>query len=163
METCDRCKKPAVIHEIDTKNGVEVHLCKHHAIEAGYLIPETPPVAELITQFAISKKSKPNPQRRAGCSTCETTLGRFRKSGLLGCPDCYDHFERHLEPLVIRAHAGGTAHVGRVPERSIELMDLQLLRKQLVGELDRAVAAEEYERAASLRDRLGGLGASSVD
>ena len=28
---------------------------------------------------------------------------------------------------------------------------------------DRAVAAEEYERAASLRDRLGGLGASSAD
>jgi len=161
MDTCDCCKNPAVIHEIDTTNGVEIHLCKQHALEAGYSIPETPPVTELLSQFAVAQNSKPTPQRRSGCPTCGTTLGRFRKTGLLGCPECYERFESQLDALVVRAHAGATAHVGRVPEKSLELVDLQSLRKQLVEELDRAVAREEYERAASLRDQLGGLGANS--
>ena len=35
--------------------------------------------------------------------------------------------------------------------------DLQALRRSLIEELDRAVASEQYERAASLRDRLNTL------
>lgn len=158
MDTCDCCQQPAVIHEIDTTNGIAIHLCKQHAIDAGYSIPETPPVTELINQFTVNQSAK---QKRAGCPTCGTTLGRYRKTGLLGCPDCYDRFERNLTPLVIRAHAGGGVHVGRVPNKSVELVDIQVRRKQLIEELDRAVAREEYERAASLRDQLSGLGATS--
>ena len=163
MEKCDCCDKPAVIHEIDTQKGVEVHLCKHHAVKAGYIIPETPPVTELLTQFATAKTVKSAPERRKSCSTCGMTLARFRKSGLLGCPDCYERFEKQLDPLVARAHAGGSAHVGRVPSRSSEIVDLHSLRRQLVEELDRAVAAEQYERAAKLRDRLSGLGINASD
>ena len=44
-----------------------------------------------------------------------------------------------------------------------DLVDLQSLRRQLVEELDRAVAAEQYERAAKLRDRLSGLGTKTAD
>lgn len=163
MEKCDCCDKPAVIHEIDTQKGVEIHLCKQHAVDAGYIIPETPPVTELLTQFATAKTAKPASDRRKSCPNCGMTLGRFRKSGLLGCPDCYERFEKQLDPLVTRAHAGGSAHVGRVPKRSSELVDLQSLRRQLVEELDQAVAAEQYERAAKLRDRLSGLGAKAAD
>lgn len=163
MEKCDCCDKPAVIHEIDTQKGIEVHLCKQHALKAGYSIPETPPVTELLTQFATAKTIKPATDRRKSCTTCGMTLGRFRKSGLLGCPDCYERFEKQLDPLVVRAHAGGSAHVGRVPKRSSDLVDLQSLRRQLVEELDRAVAAEQYERAAKLRDRLSGLSTKTAD
>ena len=163
MEKCDSCDKPAVIHEIDTQKGVEVHLCKQHAIKAGYIIPETPPVTELLTQFATAKTIKPTAERRKSCTTCGMTLSRFRKSGLLGCPDCYERFEKQLDPLVARAHAGGSAHVGRVPKQSSDIVDLQSLRRQLVEELDRAVAAEQYERAAKLRDRLSGLSTKATD
>ena len=61
MDTCDCCQQPAVIHEIDTTNGVEVHLCKQHAIDAGYSIPETPPVTELITQFTVNQSHQKGP------------------------------------------------------------------------------------------------------
>ncbi len=63
-----------------------------------------------------------------------------------------------IEPLIERAHAGGTHHLGRKPSRFEDRIDLRELRMKLVRELDEAVAAEQYERAAKLRDRLHGLG-----
>ena len=164
MDKCDRCDKPSVIHEIDAQKNVEVHLCKDYAVEAGYFIPDTPPVTELLTQFAAAKSStqpttQPNTtgRKRTACDTCQTTFARFRKTGLVGCADCYEIFARQLEPLVLRAQAGGTSHIGRVPKRSVHVVDRQILRRQLVEELDRAVAAEQYERAAKLRDQLTSL------
>ena len=67
-----------------------------------------------------------------------------------------------LEKQVYRKHMFGdvlsaNAHVGRVPDQSSELVDLQALRRSLIEELDRAVASEQYERAANLRDRLNTL------
>lgn len=169
MDKCDRCDKPSVIHEIDAQKNVEVHLCKDCAVEAGYFIPDTPPVTELLTQFASKSsnqqvtQSKPVGTKRTACETCHTTFARFRKTGLVGCPDCYEVFARHLEPLVSRAQAGGTSHIGRVPKRSAHVVDRQVLRRQLVEELDRAVAAEQYERAAKLRDQLTSLASTAPD
>ena len=38
-ETCDRCDRPAEVHEIDPIHGTAVHLCRDHAIEAGFDVP----------------------------------------------------------------------------------------------------------------------------
>ncbi|MCH2160412.1 MAG: UvrB/UvrC motif-containing protein [Phycisphaerales bacterium] len=170
MDKCDRCDKPSEIHEIDAQKNVEIHLCRECAIAAGYIIPETPPVTELLTQFATAKSAEASaPQSktavrsgaRTACETCHTTFARFRKTGLVGCPDCYEAFARQLEQLVSRAQAGGASHIGRVPKRSAHAVDRQVLRRQLVEELDRAVAAEQYERAAKLRDQLSSLATGS--
>jgi protein-arginine kinase activator protein McsA len=67
-----------------------------------------------------------------------------------------------LETVVARSQNGANAHVGRVPDRSSELVDLQALRRSLIEELDRAVASEQYERAANLRDRLNTLTADGA-
>lgn len=114
----------------------------------------------------------------AACIGCGLSFAQFRQAGMLGCPQCYSSFEGQLGTLLSRAHEGGTHHVGKVP-RSIELARLAsgsagpaqgaaagaaatatpqtderaraaLLRKQLAD----AVAAENYERAALLRDEL---------
>jgi protein arginine kinase activator len=163
MHRCDQCDQPAVIHEIDTQSGVEVHLCKQHAIKAGYIIPETPPATELLSQFAAVKGGKPQLKRKTICEGCGMAFGRFRKSGLLGCPDCYTAFEKQLESMIEGAHAGASTHVGRTPNRSDEVVDLQRIRRKLVEELDQAVASEQYERAATLRDRLSGLDVKTAE
>jgi protein arginine kinase activator len=117
--------------------------------------------------------AKPAPVKTASCPSCATTYVEFRQTGLLGCSDCYAAFEAQLGPLLERAHEGGAHHVGKMPRRALAggrtgetppggrlasvLGDaaqragrISALRKQL----DEAVQAEQYERAAAIRDEL---------
>ncbi len=91
------------------------------------------------------------------CEHCGITWAEFRQSGLLGCEHDYALFEKDLSPLLQRAHEGATHHVGKVPVRRggsgvpmKKSVDIAKLRK----ELQRAVEAEDYERAAKYRDAI---------
>jgi protein arginine kinase activator len=167
-QKCDHCDKPAVVHEVTVKDGVktEIHLCHEHALEAGVAMPTHQPINQLLTQFVISQtgkgkgKAKAKARARASrkvCRSCGMTFSRFRQTGTLGCADCYDAFDEQLSPLIERAQNGATHHRGKTPRRAGTSVDRQLLVRQLVKELDQAVAAEQYERAAQLRDRLRNL------
>ncbi len=132
------------------------------------------------TEAAATAATGVNPSAvPGGCAECGLTFAQFRQNGLLGCPRCYEVFEQQLGPLLARWHEGGTHHVGKSPksmagaasgvsqatrarraesgsatgsEQAADARAAQvaLLRKQL-GE---AVAAEQYEKAAKIRDEL---------
>ncbi|MBT8486980.1 MAG: hypothetical protein HKO59_09560 [Phycisphaerales bacterium] len=156
---CDRCNKPAVVHEVTVKDGVktEMHLCEEHASAKGIALPDETPINQLLTQFVICKENRPARSRRIRCQTCGTAFASFRRSGLLGCSDCYGAFEEHLGPMIERAQNGGTSHAGKCPRRGGATIDQQLHIQRLFKELEDAVASEEYEKAAQLRDRLRDL------
>ncbi len=156
---CDHCDEPAVVHEVTLKNGIksEIHLCQEHAREAGVSMPTHQPINQLLSQFVISHSAKARAKSKKTCPGCGMTFGRFRQSGALGCADCYETFEQQLAPLIERAQNGATHHRGKTPVRAGSSVDRQLLITQLVKELDQAVGAEQYERAAQLRDRLRDL------
>ena len=94
----------------------------------------------------------------ATCDGCGITWAEFRQGGLFGCANDYTAFEKDLTPLLQRAHEGATHHIGKVPTRrggtgvpaAKRQVDVSRLRK----ELQRAVEAEDYERAAKLRDQI---------
>ncbi len=165
QQKCDHCDKPAVVHEVTVKNGVktEIHLCQEHAQEAGVSMPTYQPINQLLTQFVISQTDKAKARSRKTCPNCGMTFARFRHGGTLGCPDCYEAFEEQLTPLIERAQNGATHHRGKTPRRAGVSVDRQLFVQQLVKELDQAVAAEQYEQAAQLRDRLRDLNAGATD
>ncbi len=158
---CDFCNKPAVVHEVTVKNGVkkEVHLCEEHAVESGIAMPGAQPINQLLTQFVVSCPSGPGRSQsgRKTCPECGMTYARFRKTGILGCAACYDAFADQLAPLIERAQDAGTHHTGKCPRRSGKSVDLQLQRQRLIRQLDEAIEAEQYERAAKLRDMLNEL------
>ena len=156
---CDLCEKPAVVHEVTVRSGIkkEVHLCETHAKDAGIQLPTTPPINQLLTQFVISQSSKPAKMVNKSCSLCGLTFNQFRQTGKVGCPECYKSFEEQLSPLIERAQNGGTHHSGKAPRRAGTSVDRQLLIQKLMKELDHAVASEQYERAAKLRDRLNSM------
>jgi protein arginine kinase activator len=157
MQKCDLCNKSAVVHEVTVRNGTkkEVHLCESHAREAGIVMPGQQPINQLLTQFVISQASKSaaKPAIKA-CPGCGLTFAQFRQTGRLGCAQCYVAFEQELTPLIERAQSGGGAHCGKAPGRGGATLEQEILVKRLARELDQAVAAEQYERAAQLRDRL---------
>ena len=156
---CDYCDKPAVVHEVTVKNGQknEVHLCAQHAQEAGVPMPSHQPLSQLLTQFVISQTGRAKSASRKSCPGCGMTFSRFRQIGTLGCPECYEAFEKQLAPLIERAQNAALHHRGKTPRRAGGRVDRRVEVQQLVKELDEAVAAEQYERAAQLRDRLRGL------
>jgi protein arginine kinase activator len=169
---CDHCDKPAVVHELVIKNGstVEVHLCEEHAAEYGHQVPSAQPSAQLLTQFAVigplgsgAKGGKQQAKVVKACPNCSSTLAHIRQSGVLGCPDCYHTFEAELTALIEQAQAGANFHCGRSPRNCRDISARLELRSRLAKELDEAVAAEQYERAATLRDRLLHLSTHASD
>jgi len=158
-DRCDHCDKPAVVHELVIKNGttLEVHLCEEHASAQGYVLPSHQPVHQLLTQFAVGAPAKSAAAKQKvvkACTTCGRTLAQIRETGLLGCADCYRTFEDGLQSLIERAQAGANFHIGRTPRGERDAAARHELRTRLVRELDEAVSAEQYERAAKLRDRI---------
>ncbi|HWB20561.1 MAG TPA: UvrB/UvrC motif-containing protein [Phycisphaerales bacterium] len=153
---CDLCDKPACVHEVTLKNGVkkEVHLCEEHARQSGIQIPTHQPINQLLTQFVVAQGAKQQRVMAKPCPNCGLTFAQFKQTGRVGCPECYTAFEEQLTPLIERTQNGGAHHVGKSPRRAGTSIDRQVMIQRLVKEIESAVSAEQYERAATLRDKL---------
>ena len=46
------------------------------------------------------------------CPVCKTTLSDFYRTGMLGCPDCYESFFDEIEEALFKIQ-GKTVHVGK--------------------------------------------------
>ncbi len=156
---CDFCDSEAVVHEITLAGGkkIEKHLCEMHAMEEGFEAEGGGASGFLTSKIVLAagqKQPAGKPGKREGCSDCGTTFDEFRKTGLLGCSNCYEAFEEQLGPLLQRAHDGATHHVGKIPSRAGSSVDRQQRLTALRRQLSDAVEAEQYERAATLRDEI---------
>lgn len=163
---------------------VERHLCERCAREKGIAAQPQISVPELLQKYLqhAAEVAKPvagalaapgGAGKATSCPTCGTGYLEFRQTGLLGCLHCYTAFESQLSPLLERAHEGGSHHIGKLPRRALSgakaappgaarnleslvggasqrASKVATLRKQL----DEAVRAEQYERAARIRDEL---------
>ena len=89
------------------------------------------------------------------CSSCGLSFAEFEHTGRLGCAQCYRDFAHQLRPSLQKIH-GRTQHAGRKPKAFVPDSKDEL--NQRISELrrlmDEAVAAENFEDAARLRDEL---------
>jgi protein arginine kinase activator len=93
----------------------------------------------------------------ARCTFCSTTLREFRSSGRLGCMHCYGTFEQSLRELLRKIH-GNSRHSGRRYEPPAPtLLEGASTLLELRERLRRAVETEQFELAASIRDKIKGL------
>jgi protein arginine kinase activator len=162
---CEKCAKPATFHITDiVEKGKhrEFHFCDEHARQ--HLAPPTDetaeqPISELAKKLVQSGQGpgrEPSPADKQVCPICQITFLEFRNSGRLGCPYDYEVFRDELMPLLENIH-GETRHSGKVPRRAPRNTQQQTTLIQLRNELKRAVAAENYETAARLRDQIKGI------
>ena len=89
----------------------------------------------------------------ARCPTCEMSYEEFKKIGRLGCPHCYDAFAPQLERLLKRIH-GDNRHLGKGPMEAAQSAQATDELERLREKLAQAVAEEEFEEAAQLRDHI---------
>lgn len=158
---CEICKNnEANIHVTKIINGVkqEMNMCEKCARENDeFNIDMTTPftfqnILSGIVDYMNQGNAKGNALEPV-CNNCGTTYGEFKKTGLLGCSKCYETFNRNLLPIVKRVQLN-VDHAGKIPKK----MGKDMLKKrrliQLKEELNKAIATEEYERAAVLRDEI---------
>jgi len=167
MKKCDLCNKTAVLRDQVLVDGQwkPIHLCEEHARAQGYHGPGCTKVPSQPVKKKNTEGGKTTEKRRrlTACDTCGQTLAAFRRQGLLGCPDCYRAFEPNLEPIIARAQGGATTHCGHVPSQEGDHVDRRINRTRLLKELNDAVLAEQYERAARIRDELQGIETAMAD
>ncbi len=100
------------------------------------------------------------------CATCGWTLIDYKRTGKVGCADCYSFFKESLTPILAGYH-GSTYHIGKMPLKYIEhrksrgMIDTvrsknvaTLSLHDLEKMLEIAVQNENYEEAAKLRDEI---------
>lgn len=153
---CDVCKNnqaTVFLTQIVDGKMQKVNLCESCSKEKGVTDPTGFALADLLLGLGAAEeieKSSPSGQR---CPTCGFTQADFKKTGRLGCPACYDTFAEGLSSLLKAMHKG-TRHRGKVPARLVRTLELGARVKQLQSDLEKAVAEENYEAAAKLRDEL---------
>jgi protein arginine kinase activator len=155
---CHFCDAEATVHLTEVVNGqmVELHLCAAHAQEKGADFSQGFPTADFFSAFSnlFAGPELLEGQARLSCSHCGMTYTDFTKSGRLGCEKCYETFKEILIPLIQRVQRAGVHH-GKSPlpgdpkkrKRESEVQQLQ-------AKLKTAIAAEDYEEAARLRDAI---------
>lgn len=173
---CQECRrKPASVKitAIMDHQKSEVHLCEECARSRGELefggeakISVGEMLAALLHHQAAADSAGPSgadPEAPAGgalrCPGCGLTYQGFTKQGKLGCPSCYDTFDRQMRGVLRHVH-GGTRHVGRLPVRAGGAARAQRQLQELRSRLAESVQEEQFERAAALRDQIRQLEAA---
>jgi len=167
---CDSCQEKATVFYTQVAEGKlkKFSLCESCAEAKGITSPESLMMPEELlgsqpaTEGGTDLFAKLSPGDKQECPACGFTLANFRKVGRLGCPDCYRAFAGEITPRLSGMHKG-TRHTGYWPEgmqkRRQRESDLADLREQL----ECAIRDEQYEEAASLRDRIQELETQGKD
>lgn len=89
------------------------------------------------------------------CKTCGTRFSYFYNTGMLGCPDCYKHFEQEIVSALKKVQ-GATFHVGKEPR-------LDKLDKELLDEYRRLIAEKELAGIEGRFDDMANLTKTIAD
>ncbi len=163
---CQDCqKREAQVHltQIVNNEKIGLSLCKECASARGFHSPldSIPfPLAEILSGLVkqVGMVGAEASQENIVCPTCHLTFDEFTRQGRFGCGDCYRTFRPQLEPIMRKIH-GASLHRGKSPDQpaSLEGGDMAIPVKEeerLENELRKAIEAEDFERAAELRDKL---------
>jgi protein arginine kinase activator len=126
FQKCEKCGRPATFKFTRMVDGQwkDLYFCDDHAAQSSPYIQKSSeiPSPEAIKAFlkgiaqnagevGVSSKIIPNIK----CKSCGLPFEAYRRTLLLGCPECYLSFEKYLIADLRKFH-GDVRHVGRAPE-----------------------------------------------
>lgn len=173
---CEKCNQnEATFFYQEQINGhaAKVALCQQCAAKAGLLSGQSDPFSFLLGGFPSLGLHTARPKSAAAaCPSCGATLTELMHEGRVGCAACYRTFKAQLAPS-IRAMHGNATHTGRAPAKradvgtptataevphtpkTAETHDDKV--EALRTALQEAIAREDFEKAAALRDEIRAL------
>ena len=161
MLICQTChKQNATVHRIDVHwdgdepQVAEANLCTGCAKTSGIPVQNPPSFSSVLGMLskaflpkegaAAAGEADPTGAPGPECPECGWTLRDLRQTSRLGCPHDYEVFGEQLDEILERMH-GHSSHADRSEDSVLDRLAL---------ELDQAVAQEDYETAARLRDDI---------
>jgi protein arginine kinase activator len=163
---CHDCRKREAAKkftQIINNEKTVLALCNECAEARGFHSPlaaEPFPLAEILSTLSksltITSKSEPMPS--LVCPSCKLTFEEFTRLGRFGCGDCYRTFRPRLESIMRKIH-GASLHRGKNPSVQAPTGNIMAVlpikeEERLENELKKAIEAEDFERAAEIRDKL---------
>jgi protein arginine kinase activator len=150
-ELCGSNDATVSLKQVTSGKVTAVRVCTECAVKKGVEVQLPVP---LLTDLLFGAGSAGQREARAAkeqhaCPTCQMRWRDFRKTTLLGCPECYRSFSGELRAVLSSMHKMCT-HVGKVPAREKVSGEILTLRNALAE----AVAAQNFEEAARLRDAV---------
>ncbi len=152
---CEVCQEnEATVHLTQIVDGhvKKINMCEACAAKSGLEMKGALSITDILLGLGGVKPAG-RPEADRACPRCHMRRADFKKTGRLGCPDCYETFTAELAPMVQSMHHS-SQHVGGIPvheelrvQKTAEIAALQQA-------LDKAVAGENFEEAARLRDRI---------
>ncbi len=159
---CQKCKQNnATSHIHYVRNGVvrDMYLCSGCAKEYKTKSFYDADILKMLT--SLLDDGFENNKTVLKCDCCGADFDEIRRTGKVGCGNCYKVFEKQLSTTIARLH-GRTTHIGKtlgisttdksasVAENNSPENRLENLKKRLAE----AIAKEEYEKAAVIRDEI---------
>ncbi|MEM7394868.1 MAG: UvrB/UvrC motif-containing protein [Verrucomicrobiota bacterium] len=154
---CQQCsEKEATVHLTQVVDGQvkKVHLCDTCAADSGFDMDGPVSITDILLGMGGEEPTIPSPEPiDRSCPDCNMSKADFKKSGRLGCPTCYETFTDDLSSLVKALHRSDQ-HVGKVPAREGMRVKMSAEIARLQKDLNEAVACEQFEDAARIRDQI---------
>jgi len=158
---CEKClKRHATVHMQQIINGqkAEMHLCQECAGQADSPFSFEQFLQGLLDVFGGMPENV-SPQMQSAqynCLVCGLPYENFKRTGKLGCAECYQTFRREMDPI-LKNIQGSNRHEGKYPLKAgAGLLNLRKIGKLKI-ELSKAIGEEQYEEAARLRDEIRAL------
>lgn len=141
-EGCEHCDKPCNqwYTRVDASGAVTCGMCADCPKAKSLLDPAQ------FTPFAAPPASGPS------CHACGFTLADFEREKRFGCPLCYQTFGT-LVSRVLAVAQPALCHTGKHPAKNHGALTQSRLAAART-ELRQAVAKEDFESAARLRDEI---------
>lgn len=149
---CEFCKQnEASVHFKQVCNGEvrEMDICPACAKKHGFEVQSPLAMADFLFGLGGDTATHKPAAPEISCPACHMRPSDFKKTGRLGCPRCYETFAEQLKPMLRNMHED-TTHTGKMLAREQRSRELQVLR----ADLQEAVARQDFEQAAVLRDRI---------
>jgi len=164
--TCEICKeREASVHLTQVIDGKvkKMHLCEQCASKSGIDVDGPLSITDILLGMGVPKQAAENaatmvsssgPERT--CPRCHMRRSDFKKGGRLGCSECYETFADELPPLLKQMHRSDR-HAGKIPSAQAGKIRAAAALSDLQEGLKKAVASENFEEAAKLRDQIEAL------
>ena len=165
---CEECKVNEASYTISVMVGEEItkrHLCTECMAKMNMSIASgniRGLLSTILSAITGNEQTQEPPREEVVCPRCHTTWSQFSKSGHLGCPGCYEAFREQLQPMLLQVH-GRVQHAGRRPLNTEKAQRVRSLQEELAYQMEQAVALEDFETAAMLRDRIKALSSQTSD
>ncbi|MCX7015497.1 MAG: UvrB/UvrC motif-containing protein [Candidatus Sumerlaeota bacterium] len=120
---CEKCGRPATYKFTRFVSGKpeDHYLCEDHAVDNSKYMQKTPGPEEIkqwlkgiVENAGAAAAPQPKSVPDIRCRACGLPFEAYKRTLLLGCPECYRSFEEQLAPELRKFH-GEVRHFGRSP------------------------------------------------